>query len=62
MGDLAERHEEAMTVPASAIRGEMPADEVPAPYQAPVQVGALCGRRGHLELHHEVVIVVVEVG
>ena len=41
MDDLADRHEEVMAVSASSIRGEMPADEVPAPYQAPARVGDL---------------------
>ena len=41
MQDLAARHAEAMAVPAVRIGGEMPADELPAPYQAPEQVGGL---------------------
>lgn len=57
MGDLAERHEEVMTVPASAIRGEMPADEVPAPYQAPEQVGEL--QRGMAVWHTDDIVQLV---
>ncbi len=57
MGDLAERHEEVMAVPASSIRGEMPADEVPAPYQAPERVGEL--QRGMAVWHADDVVQVV---
>ena len=57
MDDLAERHEEVMTVPASSIRGEMPADEVPAPYQAPEQVGEM--RRGMAVWHADDIVQLV---
>jgi hypothetical protein len=57
MGDLTERHEEAMTVPASEVPGEMPADEVPAPYQAPEQVGGM--QRGMAVWHADDVVQVV---
>jgi hypothetical protein len=57
MGDLAQRHEAVMAVPASAITGEMPADEVPAPYQAPETVGDL--ERGMAVRHPDDVVQVV---
>lgn len=57
MDDLAERHEQVMTVPAESIRGEMPADEVPAPYQAPEQVGEL--QRGMAVWHADDVVQLV---
>jgi len=57
MDDLAERHAEVMTVPAQSLRGEMPADEVPAPYQAPEQVGEM--QRGMAVWHTDDVVQLV---
>lgn len=54
---LAERHEEVMTVESASIRGVMPADEVPAPYQAPAQIGEM--QRGMAVFHPDDVVQVV---
>ena len=57
MGDLAERHAQVMAVETASIRGAMPSDEVPAPYQAPEHVGEL--QRGIVVRHPDDVVQVV---
>ena len=57
MGDLAERHAEVMTIETASFRGAMPSDDVPAPYQAPAQVGELL--RGMAVRHPDDVVQVV---
>jgi hypothetical protein len=41
LGELIGRHESVVTVNASTLTGLMPADEVPAPFQAPAELGGL---------------------
>lgn len=57
MDELADRHEQVIGVEARTLRGEMPAEDVPAPYQAPERVGGM--ERGMAVRHDDDVVQVV---
>jgi hypothetical protein len=57
MALLADRHATVLTVDVQSLRGQMEGDEVPAPYQAPAELGGM--QRGMAVLHPDDVVQVV---
>lgn len=57
MALLADRHATVLTVDVQSLRGRMEGDEVPAPYQAPEELGGM--QRGTAVLHPDDVVQVV---